>query len=100
MPRRKLTRQPSGRYSVQMVHLYPWTGTTKRKPFLGTEFFSDKKTAFEEATLLAVRQEGVAVVNDEVDMETIAQFDAREKRLLQLRNNPSGWRALTRKRRR
>lgn len=77
------------RYSVSLVHRYPWPHAKPRKPVPRVEFFDDKKVAFEEAVLLAVRQEGVAVVNDEVDMETIAQFDAKDKRLLQLRNNPS-----------
>lgn len=81
-----------------MVHFYPWTHEKPRKPFLRTEFFGDKQVAFEEAVLLAVRQEGVAVVNDEVDMETIAQFDARDKRLVQLRNNPSLWRRYSQRR--
>lgn len=84
MPRRK----PTKRYSIQLVHLYPWKHEKPRKSFLGVKFFKDKQTAFEEAVLLAVRQDGVAVVNDELDMETIAQFDAKDKRLVQLRNNP------------
>lgn len=86
MPRRSPKTQ---RYSVSLVHRYPWPHAKPRKPVPRVEFFDDKKTAFEEAVLLATRQEGVAVVNDEVDMETIAQFDAKDKRLLQLRNNPS-----------
>lgn len=77
---------------MQMIQFYQWKRAKPRKQFLGMEFFEDKQAAFEEAVLLAVRQEGVAVVNDDVDLETIAVFDAKDKRLVQLRNNPALWR--------
>ena len=77
------------RYSVALVHLYPWPYAKLRKPVLRTMRFSDEKVAFEEAILLALRQEGVAVVNDELERETIAMVDSKKNKVMRMRNNPS-----------
>ncbi len=77
------------RYSVELVHLYPWPYAKPRKPFTRSRRFSDDKIALEEAILLALRQEGVAVVNDELERETIAMVDSKKNKVMRMRNNPS-----------